>query len=178
MKIALIGMMGTGKTVTGKRLAERLQFKFTDLDEIVVARVGMPISQAFITFGEKVFRSYESSVLLEVVWEDDIVISCGGGVPLNEENMARLDDALKVRLTCSPEEIYDRTKDDISRPLLKKSDPEIIAGIIKERESVYARYADVTVDTTDRKIDDIVDEIIAKLNQKLAAKNVTLKDNK
>ncbi len=161
--ITFIGMMGSGKTVTAVALAQRLGMRVADVDNMIVARVGMTISQAFITFGEKNFREFENTVLCELCWQENLIISCGGGVPLKESNMELLKNYIKVQLTCDPEEIYLRTKDDITRPLLKDNSPKAIRAIYEQRKEVYDSYADITVDTTGRTLDDVVDEIVAKL---------------
>lgn len=161
--IAIIGMMGTGKTVTAPALGERLNMRVADIDNMIVARVGMTISQAFITFGEKVFRDFERTVLCELCWQENLIISCGGGAPMFEDNMAMLKDYVKVQLTCSPAEIYLRTKDDITRPLLKDNSERAIKAIYDSRKAVYDSYADITVDTTNKKLSDVVDEIVDKL---------------
>lgn len=161
--IAFIGMMGSGKSVTARVVAEKLGMNLLDIDDTLVARMGMPISVAFITLGEEIFRSYEHDVLCEVVWQENFVVSCGGGIPLNKSNMDLLKNFIKVRLTASAEEIYRRTKDDFSRPLLKDNSPKKIAEIIAEREEVYSRYADITVSTDNRSVEDVADEIVEKL---------------
>lgn len=163
--IAFIGMMGTGKTITAVALGERLGMCVADADNMVVARVGMTISQAFITFGEKTFRSFEHSVLCELCWQKNLIISCGGGAPLYEKNMEMLKDYMKIQLTCDAEEIYNRTKDDITRPLLKDNSPETIKAIYEQRKEIYDSYADITVDTTGKMPDVIVDEIVEKLKE-------------
>lgn len=161
--IAFIGMMGTGKSVTSRLVAEKLGMNFLDIDDCLVARLGMTISVAFITFGERIFRGYEHDVMCEVVWQDNFVISCGGGAPLHKPNMDLIDKFIKVRLTASPEEIYRRTKDDFSRPLLKDNSPKKIAEIIAEREEVYSKYADITVSTDGKTVEQVADEVIAAL---------------
>jgi len=161
--ITFIGMMGSGKTITSVALGERLGMRVADVDNMIVARVGMTISQAFITFGEKTFREFENIVLREISWQDNLIISCGGGVPLKESNMELLKDYIKIQLTCDPAEIYLRTKDDITRPLLKDNSEKAIRAIYESRKEVYDSYADITVDTTNKPLDKIVDEIIEKL---------------
>ncbi len=163
--IAFIGMMGTGKTVTSRVVAEKLGMNFIDIDDTLVARMGMPISVAFITLGEDIFRSYEHDVLCEVIWQDNFVISCGGGITLSERNMELMKDFIKVRLTASPEEIYRRTKDDFSRPLLKDNSPKKIAELIAEREDSYSRYADITVCTDGKTVEQVAEEIVESLEK-------------
>ncbi len=154
MRVALIGMMGTGKTAIGPLVAEKLGLSYADIDNCLVARIGMTIPVAFITFGEKTFHAYEHDVMCEVSWRDDMLICCGGGAALYEENMELLKDYVIVRLTATPEVIYDRTKDDFSRPLLKDNSPKKIAEMIDAREEAYARHADITLDTSDIAVED------------------------
>ncbi len=163
--IAFIGMMGTGKSVTSRLVAEKLNMNYLDIDDCLVARLGMTISVAFITFGEKTFRAYEHDVMCEVVWQDNFVIACGGGAPLYKPNMDLIENFIKVRLTASPEEIYRRTKDDFSRPLLKDNSPAKIAQMIEEREEAYASVADITVCTDGKTIEEVADEVLIKLKK-------------
>ena len=143
MRVALIGMMGTGKTAIGPLVAEKLGLSYADIDNCLVARMG-----------EKTFHAYEHDVMCEVSWRDDMLICCGGGAALYEENMELLKDYVIVRLTATPEVIYDRTKDDFSRPLLKDNSPKKIAEMIDAREEAYARHADITLDTSDIAVED------------------------
>lgn len=165
MKVALIGMMGTGKTAIGPLVAEKLGLSYADIDNCLVARMGMTIPVAFITFGEKTFHVYEHDVICEVSWRDDMLICCGGGAALYEENMELLKDYVIVRLTASPQVIYDRTKDDFSRPLLKESSPKKIAELIDAREAAYSKHADITVDTTNITIEQAADTVVDAVMQ-------------
>lgn len=164
--IAFIGMMGTGKTVTSRLVAEKLMMNFLDIDDCIVAKMGMPISVAFLQLGEKTFRDYEYDTICSIVWQPNFVISCGGGVPLFERNMELIKDFIKVRLTAGPEEIYHRTKDDFARPLLRDNSPAKIAQMMSEREQAYAKAADITVSTDGKTIEQVADEVIDQLKQK------------
>jgi len=164
-KIAFIGMMGTGKSVVGRAVAEKLQLAFSDLDDLLINRMGMYIAQAFIVFGEKVFRDYETNALLEASWLDKIVIACGGGVALKKENMQHLKNYIKVRLTASPQTIYDRIKDDVTRPLIKDNSPPALKKIIDERESAYSEYADIVINTDNKSIDEVAQEVLKALEK-------------
>ena len=81
--IALIGFMGVGKTVVGKALAKKLDWKFIELDSLVEQKVGKPIPAIFEQDGEIAFRELEIEVTKEVSEEEKAVIACGGGVVLN-----------------------------------------------------------------------------------------------
>lgn len=164
--IAFIGMMGTGKTVTAKVVAQKLGKNYLDIDDCIVAKMGMPISVAFLQLGEKTFRDYEYDIMCSIVWQENFIISCGGGVPLFKRNMDLIQDFIKVRLTASPEVIYERTKDDFARPLLKDNSPKKIAQIIDEREEAYSAAADITVSTDGKTVEQVADEVIKKLQEK------------
>lgn len=166
MKIALIGMMGTGKTTSGPLIAEKLGVSFADLDDIIAYKVGMSIAQVFMHFGEKTFRSYETSALYEVIWHENIVISCGGGVTLNSKNMEIMKDFIKVRFIADAHTLHERLKNDLSRPLLKDNLIEAIQKIMDEREQHYSVYADITVDTSNKTPQEVADEVIKALEEK------------
>ena len=85
--IYLIGMMGSGKTVTGKDLAERLNYTFVDLDAEIQAKEGRSIPEIFAGSGEPYFRDVESSVLEHFSKKNGQVIATGGGIVLREENV-------------------------------------------------------------------------------------------
>ncbi len=166
MKIALIGMMGTGKNTSGILIAQKLGVSFADLDDIIAYKAGMSIQQAFMYFGEKVFRSYETSVLAEVVWHENIVISCGGGVTLNLENMEMMKDFIKVRFIADAHTISKRLEGDFTRPLIKENTPAALQKIMDQREEQYASYADITVDTAGKTPEEVADLTIKMLKEK------------
>lgn len=77
--IALVGFMGSGKSITGQRVAERLEFAFLDADGLIEAEAGKPISQIFASDGESAFRRLERGVILSLTRERHAVIATGGG---------------------------------------------------------------------------------------------------
>ena len=162
--IALIGMMGTMKTSVGKRLAEKLGMTFVDTDAVFEREEGASIKDTFACKGEAYFRDCETAVLATACSGNGCVISCGGGVPLKEENVGILRrGAVVVLLTASPEKIYERTCGDDSRPLLCGGGPERVRLLCEQRWAAYERAADLTVDTTSADPDAAADEIIARL---------------
>ena len=88
--IALIGFMGTGKTVVGKALAEKLNREFVELDVVIEQKAGKPISDIFQQDGEVAFRELEIEVTKEVAGNKKQLIACGGRVVLNKMNIDRL----------------------------------------------------------------------------------------
>ncbi|MCL2821775.1 MAG: shikimate kinase [Firmicutes bacterium] len=159
-KIALIGIMGVGKSKVGKMLAHQKQYIFADTDDTLSNRAGMHASQVFYAYGEDVFRKYESNILQEFAWNDQIVISTGGGVVLNPKNMEFIKDFLIIRLNAAPQTILNRLKNDtLIRPLTKNKSDEEIINIINEREPLYKKYADLCIDTDNKPVEQVLEEI-------------------
>jgi len=164
--IALIGFMGTGKTVAGKLLAEKLGKEFIELDAVVEKKAGKSIPEVFHENGEISFRELEIEATREVANKKNAVIACGGGVVLNKINIDRLrKECIVICLTASPQVIIKRTSgDEDERPLLDVSDrASQVEELIKFRRPYYERSADITVNTTRMSIDMVVKKIIGKI---------------
>lgn len=159
--IVLVGFMGTGKSVVGKRLAKELKIKFISTDDIIEEREGRPISEIFAASGEPYFRKVEKGVVREVSEMDNVVIATGGGVVLDEENIVNLKKkGILICLTASPELIYERTKKYKTRPLLDVDDPVFkIKELLKVRAPYYAK-ADYQIDTSNKTVEEVVAKII------------------
>src|ERR1043165_6954949 len=144
--LALIGFMGSGKSSVGRLVASILHFTFLDTDDVIEARAGASISEIFKHQGETVFRVMESRIVEELKRRDKTVISTGGGLPVDEQNMASLKShALTVCLWASPEKILQRVKDQTHRPLLNEPDPLAkIRQLLAEREKFY-KQADLLI---------------------------------
>ena len=142
--IVLIGMMGSGKTTVGQLLAGRLKRTLVDTDKLIEAREGMTVSEIFATQGEIYFRSVEAGVAQALSLRQDLVIACGGGLPLQEAAMAALKESgAVVWLDRDPGDIFDH-EDMTGRPLAQAGRAAILDKAAQRRE-VYARWADVTV---------------------------------
>lgn len=161
MNIVLTGFMGTGKTVVGKRLAERLGMQYIDIDEVIEKDVGMRIFDIFKRKGEAYFRKVETEAIKCVAILDNFVIATGGGVVLKKENMEELEkNGTVICLTANPQIILERTNKDTLRPLLKGKKPaDNIERLLKEREPFYKRCHKM-IDTSQRNIEELVEEII------------------
>ena len=155
--IVLVGFMGTGKTSVGKRLSTLMRMRYIDTDSVIERDNERAISDIFAEDGESVFRQLESEAVEQVSNLYNFVISTGGGVVLNEGNVAKLkENGIVFCLTASPEEIYERVGHQTHRPLLQTPDPlETIRTMLDERAPYYAK-ADYTMDTTGRSFDEIV----------------------
>lgn len=142
--VILIGMMGCGKTTVGELLASRLKRTLVDTDDLIARREGMTIPEIFESQGEGYFRSLEMGVAQALSLRGDLVIACGGGLPLQEGAMAALKESgVVLWLDRDPGEIFDRV--DLSdRPLAQEGREAFLERAAQRRE-VYARWADATI---------------------------------
>lgn len=164
--IVLIGMMGAGKSTIGHLLDEKLgDFLYVDLDTQIEKEAKKHIHEIFEEHGEAHFRKLEHDLIKRLSGYSNQVISTGGGVVENAENM----DALRKNgvifyLSATPEEIYSRVRKATHRPLLKTPNPlQTIKEIMKRREKFY-QTADFEVSTENKTINEITDEIIKNYN--------------
>lgn len=164
--LVLIGMAGSAKSTTGRMLAKKTNMPFFDTDEVYVSYFGESISDTFARLGEEEFRKRETAIATMLGKADGAVIACGGGIVLREENMIALKrNAVVVLLTASPEEIYARVSRNGRRPLLRDGGIEKVKAMMSEREPLYKKYADITVDNTYIGVDRCTDKIIALFNE-------------
>ncbi len=166
--IALIGFMGTGKTVVGKILAEKTGKEFIETDAIIVEKAGRSIPEIFRQDGEIAFRELEIAVIGEVAARKNAVIACGGGAVLNKINIDRLKkESVIVCLTATSQVIMKRTSADTDgRPLLAVADrAKQIEELMKFREPYYERSADITIDTSGMDANAVSERIIEKLKE-------------
>jgi len=161
VNIALIGFMGTGKTSVGRLVAEHLHFDYLDTDEMIQARTGRTITEIFKTDGEPAFRALEKQMVVELAGRARTVISTGGGLPTNAENLAALKiHSLVVCLWASPEKIWDRVKNQSHRPLLHDPDPQKkIRDLLAARECFY-KQADVLLNTDLRNVREVAQQVV------------------
>jgi shikimate kinase len=146
--VLLIGMMGTGKTSMGRRLADRLNRAFVDSDVELVRQAGMSVSEFFAAHGEPAFRSLETVVIKELCARTDPhVIAFGGGVVMAEENRAVIRDAgTVIWLRATPETIIQRVGDARSRPLLQPDPDRLVRQLDALRRPIYSDTADFAID--------------------------------
>jgi shikimate kinase len=139
--IALIGMMGVGKTTVGKRLATRLNLPFVDADHAIVEAAGMSIADIFEAFGEAYFRDGERRVIARLLDGQQKIISTGGGAFINAETRAiLLEKARVIWLDADLDTLVERTSRRDNRPLLKTGDPRVILErLLTERIPLYAQ---------------------------------------
>ena len=167
--IVLIGFMGCGKTSVGIKLSYRLHLPVADTDKMIEQRQGRSISDIFAEEGEEAFRQMETELLREIAEKNyERILSVGGGTPVREENRELLGRCgTVVYLRAKPETIYERLKDDTTRPLLQCEDPSRrIRELLAKREEVYSGCADVIVDVDDASMEDILDQIEGEVRKK------------
>ena len=159
--LALIGFMGAGKSSVGRLLATHLHFRFVDTDEMIESRAGRSIADIFSQVGEEVFRGFEQQILIELAKMQKTVISTGGGLAANDENLASLKEhSLVVCLWASPDVIWERVHSQSHRPLLRGPDPmSKIRELLAKREPYYKK-ADVLVNTEMRSIKEVTQQVL------------------
>ena len=161
--IVLTGFMGVGKSVVSKELSARLKRERVSSDEWIEQKEGRSIKDIFRDKGENYFRALEKKAIEELSPRRNLIIDCGGGVVLRQENVDRLKkNGIIFCLTATPDVIYQRIKDQKDRPLLNVHDPRTkIAQLLKQREPYY-NQADHTLDTS-HLIPPATAEVILKL---------------
>lgn len=155
--------MGTGKSAVGPLAARTLGYTYIDLDRVIAEAARMTVPEIFAQEGEASFRARESEALAEVSAREGCVVSTGGGVVLSEANRRRMaETGHVVCLTASPEAIVRRTRRGRARrPLLAGEDDldAKVRTLLAEREPFY-RECHHIVDTTDRSVDAVAEEIV------------------
>ena len=141
----LVGMMGSGKTTVGKHLANTLNYRFIDTDDVIVQAAGQSINDIFAQQGETAFRELETQILAQVAPYTHTVIATGGGMVIKQENWSYLQSGLVVWLNVPIDELVARLSRDKSRPLLQQGDlHHKLTTLLDQRQARYAQ-ADATV---------------------------------
>lgn len=163
--IVLVGLMGSGKSSIGKKLANSLGAPFADSDAEIERRSGRPIAAIFESEGEPAFRATEAGVVAELLAaEQPGVVATGGGAVLDPATRAAMrDHATVVWLRASPAVLVHRIAADGTRPLLADDPREALVRLAAEREPLYREVADhvVDVDHVARKL--VVEQVLASL---------------
>jgi shikimate kinase len=168
--IVLVGMMGSGKSSVGRRLAVRLGMSFVDADSEIEEAAGMTIAEIFDKHGEAYFRAGEARVIARLLDHGPQVLATGGGAFMNRDTRAVIrDKGVSIWLKAELEVLMKRIKRRGDRPLLKTDDPAAtLSALIEQRYPIYAE-ADLTVLSRDVPHEAIVDEIIAALRARTGA---------
>lgn len=165
--IFLIGYMGTGKSTVAAYMAKKYGMEVLEMDQMIVEREEMNISDIFTKHGEEYFRDIETRLLIEIQSQENKVVSCGGGVVLREQNVEEMRKSGKiVLLSAKAETILGRVKDDNSRPLLQgNKNIEFINDMMDKRRPKYERAADVVIETDEKRVEDICKEIFEQIER-------------
>ena len=160
----LIGMMGSGKSSTGRPLAERLGYGFVDADAVIEQVAGSSISEIFAREGEDSFRDLETQVLRSISERHSLVVATGGGIVTRSENWGMMHQGIVIWLDVERDQLLLRLqKDSTQRPLLQVNDPgEAVDEILSQRRPLY-NEADLTVVIGTETADVVADGIIQLL---------------
>ena len=160
--VVLIGFMGSGKSTMGIRLSYQLRYALEDTDRLIEAGAGKSISEIFAQEGEEAFRQMETELLKKLAEKKgQRIYSVGGGTPVRAVNRPLLKNlGPVVYLRTRPETVYERLKDDTTRPLLQGEDPlGKIRRLMAEREQAYIETADVVLDVDEMTAEQVVERI-------------------
>ena len=148
VRIAFVGLPGSGKSTIGRQLARRRGLAFLDTDHLIENRLGCSIREYFEREGEASFRDIEQNIIDEVTLNHEGVISTGGGSVLRPANREHLHQrAHVVYLRSSPEEIFRRLRHDTNRPLLQVDDPlSRLRDLYQARDPLYRETAHFVVE--------------------------------
>lgn len=161
--IFLIGFMGCGKSTNAAWLSREAGAVRMEMDQEIVRKQGMEISEIFAVHGEAYFRDLETELLRSLKDREPMVVSCGGGAVLREENVTLMKEmGTIVLLTARPETIYERVKDSTARPVLNGNmNLDYIKELMEKRRPRYEAAADLVVSTDGRTAEEICGEILA-----------------
>ncbi|MEM0945913.1 MAG: shikimate kinase [Pseudomonadota bacterium] len=163
--VAMVGMMGAGKTAIGQAVARKLNVPFLDSDTEIVAAANMSIPEIFARDGEAFFRRKEAQVIARLLEEERAILSTGGGAFLNADNRALIAQrGVAVWLRADLDVLWARVRHKDTRPLLRTSDPYgTLAALLKSRVPAYAEAALVVDAQLDYSIAQMAERVIEAL---------------
>ncbi|MGG1573661.1 shikimate kinase [Fictibacillus sp. NRS-1165] len=160
--IYLTGFMGSGKTTIGSLLGKRLNLPVVDTDHYIEEKYSRKVAEIFSLLGEEVFRSYEASILSELP-QQDAVITTGGGMAVSEPNRKyMLENGFVIFLSCPLDTIFERLKEDESRPLFDHEKKREMEKLYDSRLPFY-RECHWVLETSGEDPANIVEKIAARL---------------
>ena len=163
--IVIIGFMGSGKTRVGKSLSQELGLPFVDVDKAIAAKMGLSVKEIYDRFGEPFYRALET-LMLKDLCADKVkkVISLGAGLPVQEQNKEIIPELGTVIYIKGSAATLKKRLDGNGNPLVEGEDgDEKLKRVLKQRDPVYAGFADIIVITGEKPFEDLVSEILAKL---------------
>ncbi len=176
--IVLVGMMGSGKSSIGRRLAAILELPFSDADTAIEQAAGMPVEEIFATHGEPYFRDGEERVIKRLLQTGPQVVATGGGAVLSARTRAEFaKNGITIWLKAPVDLLLLRVSRRDNRPLLKTPDPRsVLTQLLLERESYYAE-ANLIFESRDGPHEAAVEEILSLLASYLARGGATAKQD-
>ncbi len=168
MRLIIIGPMASGKSTVGRRLSNRLNLKFIDIDKEIEKSAGVSISWIFDVEGEERFREREVKELAKSINNNNCVISTGGGAILSKENREVLKKGTVIYLETSIQTQLERTINDKKRPLLQNSNnrEQTLRELKKIRDPLFEECANITIKEGKNSHNEVVEEIINQLDLK------------
>ncbi len=167
--LVLVGAPGAGKSTVGRRVAERLGVPFADTDHLIEEAAGMSVSDIFVTAGEPEFRRLEETAVSEALRTRRGVLALGGGAVLSANTRALLAGRRVIWLRVSMSEAATRVGMNTARPLLLGNVRTTLAGLLEARTPLYEEVSSAVVDTSDRKIRDVIVEVAGLAAQQAQA---------
>lgn len=164
--VVIIGFMGSGKTRVGKQLSRDLELPFIDLEKLIVKKMNLSVREMFERFGDPFYRALETVALKELIKDTERkVISLGAGAPLQEQNEKYIRElGTVVYLKGSLDTLRKRLENSRKDPLLDGDDrDEKIKKLLKQRDPVYKKFADIQVVTGVKPFEELIREIEDKL---------------
>ena len=165
--VALVGMMGAGKSSVGRRLAARLGVTFRDADSEIEIAAGCPVTEIFDRFGEQAFRDGERKVIARLLGEAPHILATGGGAFIDATTRTQLrEKTVTVWIKVPVDVLMKRVQRRNTRPLLRTADPRAtLERLLEERTPIYAQ-ADLVVESDDGPHSAAVDQILAALKER------------
>lgn len=168
--VVMIGMMGSGKTAIGKRVAAALGVNFVDSDAEIVEAAGRSVNDIFAEFGEEEFRNLERRVISRLLEEENGIIATGGGAYMNDETRAAINNAaVCVWLKADLDILMERVSRRSTRPLLKQPNPrQVMQDLLTAREPTYAN-AHVVVQSGTQSHEVVVEAVLQAISNYLTS---------
>jgi shikimate kinase len=160
--------MGAGKTSVGRMLAKRFSKTFYDCDHEIERRTGVKIPVIFEIEGEAGFRVREATVLRDLTALSDIVLATGGGAVLREDNRQVLaNNGTVIYLRASLDDLWQRTRHDRNRPLLRTPDPRAkLEELFAQRDPLYREVAAIIMDTGNQSLGSLTTRLEQRLRER------------
>ena len=166
--IVLVGLMGSGKTTVGKRIAQELGYEFADSDDLVASAAGKSVRDMFSQDGEAVFRKYESDAIRSILADgkSSIVLATGGGAVISSENRTVISHHAShvVWLDASVADLVVRTKSGTARPLLDGDAGKTLQSLSDQRSAWYEEVATLRIDTRGKSVAKVCSAVLEAIN--------------